>query len=160
MFVNREHIFKGERFEVESVAGVVIGGNGLRITVHHDGFVSIFTKCERGMAATVIELNSLPDAVRSAAEDDDLLLGSGWSFVLIFVGGVHVRRVALELGGACIHKFINGTDAALFAPRRDSSGSSFARCGGWNQKSCDLRVTKSHAFGFANKFWRNAQESG
>ncbi len=74
VLVDGHHVFEGERLEVEAVAGVVVGGNRLGIAVHHHGFVAVFVQGEGGMAAAVVELNSLPDAVRPAAEDDDLLL--------------------------------------------------------------------------------------
>src|SRR5205823_1081739 len=75
------------------------------------------------LAAAVVELNALPDAVRSAAEDHDAMLaGGGPGFVIVhrlrlsavgqaasgngrrpLVRRVVVRRVRLELGGAGIH---------------------------------------------------------
>ena len=33
-----EHVFERQRFEIEAVAGVVIGGHGLRVAVDHDRF--------------------------------------------------------------------------------------------------------------------------
>src|SRR5664280_2641213 len=36
-----EHVFERERLEVEAVAGVVVGGDRLRIAVDHDGFVAV-----------------------------------------------------------------------------------------------------------------------
>ena len=35
--VDVEDVFEGERLEVEAVAGVVVGGDGLGIAVDHDG---------------------------------------------------------------------------------------------------------------------------
>ena len=32
-----EHILDGDRLEVQSARGVVVGGDGLRVAVHHDG---------------------------------------------------------------------------------------------------------------------------
>ena len=67
------------------------------------------------MTAAVIEFNSLPDAVRTAAQDDDFFLGRWRRFVLFFVSGVEVGRVAFEFGSAGIHSFVNGLDAELLA---------------------------------------------
>jgi hypothetical protein len=70
-FNNGENIFERERFEVQPVGGIVIGRDRLRIAIHHDGFEAILAKGIRGVAAAVIEFNSLPDAVGAAAENHD-----------------------------------------------------------------------------------------
>jgi len=58
---------------------------------------------KRGVATAVIELNALPDAVRSAAEDDDFLPVDWLRFVLVLVARVQVGRERLKLGGAGVH---------------------------------------------------------
>ena len=68
-----QHVLQRQGFKVQPVAGVVIRRNRFRITVHHNGFVAQPLQGERGVAAAVIELNPLPDAVRAAAEDHHLL---------------------------------------------------------------------------------------
>ena len=78
MLADGQHVFQGQRLEVESVAGIVVGRDRLRIAVDHDGFETIITQRECRMAAAVVELNSLPDAVRPAAQNNDLLL-LGWA---------------------------------------------------------------------------------
>ena len=65
--------FERERLEVQAVAGVVIGRDGLRIAVDHDRFDAEFLQRERRVAAAVIELDSLADAVGAAAQDHDFL---------------------------------------------------------------------------------------
>ncbi len=82
VLVDGQHIFQGQRLEIQPVAGVVIGGHGLGIAVDHDGFVVVFAQREGRVAAAVIELDSLPDAVRPAAQDDDFAPGCGRRFVL------------------------------------------------------------------------------
>ena len=68
-----QHVFERERLEVQAVAGVVIGGDGFRIAVDHDRFDAELLQREGGVAAAVIELDSLPDAVGTAAENHDFL---------------------------------------------------------------------------------------
>ena len=79
------HIFKGQRLEVQPVRGVVVGAHGLRVAVHHDGLIAVFLKRERRVHAAVIELDSLPDAVRTAAENHDFahILRLGLAFLLV-----------------------------------------------------------------------------
>ena len=68
-----EHVLGGERLEIEPVGGVVVGRHRLRIAVDHDGLVAGFLEREGGVAAAIVELDALADAVRAAAENDDLL---------------------------------------------------------------------------------------
>jgi len=62
-----EHIFEGERFEIEAVGGIVVRRNRLWIAIYHDGFETVFAQRERGMTAAIVKFNALPDAVRPAA---------------------------------------------------------------------------------------------
>ena len=113
-----EHVLGGERLEVEPVRGVVVGRDRLRIAVDHDGLVADLVQRERGVAAAVVELDALADAVRPAAEDDDLLL-VGWRGLAgrgagerRLVGRIHVGGGRGELGGA-------GVDALEHRPHAE-----------------------------------------
>jgi hypothetical protein len=115
VFVDRHHVFIGQWLEVEAVAGVVVGRDRLGIAVDHDGFEAVVAKSERSVTAAVVELDSLPDAVGAAAQDDDLLAIGGSGFVLVFVGRVQVRCVAFELSGAGVDALVNWPNAVLTA---------------------------------------------
>ena len=54
--------------EVQAVGGVVVGGYGFRVAVDHDGLVTIFAQGEGGVHAAVVELDTLADTVRTAAQ--------------------------------------------------------------------------------------------
>ena len=71
-----QHFFERQRLEVEAVAGVVVGRDGLRVAVDHDRLDAELLQREGRVAAAVIELDSLPDAVRPAAQDHDFLARS------------------------------------------------------------------------------------
>ena len=60
-----EHVLEGERLEVEPVAGVVVGGDRLRVAVDHDGLEPGLPQREAGVHAAVVELDALADAVRA-----------------------------------------------------------------------------------------------
>jgi hypothetical protein len=125
VLIDGEHVFKGERLEIEAVAGVVVGGDRLRVAVDHDGLVAVFAQRESRVAAAVIELNALADAVRAAAEDDDFALRGGRRFVFFVVAGVEVRSEAFEFRGAGVHELVDGTDfvgLAELADLRDAFG--------------------------------------
>ena len=70
-----EDVLEGQRLEVEAVGGVVVGGDGLGVAVDHDGLEAGLGQREAGVAAAVVELDALADAVGAAAEDDDLAVG-------------------------------------------------------------------------------------
>lgn len=55
------------------------------------------------MAAAIVELNALANAVGPSSQDEHLLLLVWLPLVLLIVGRVHVRSGGLELGCACVH---------------------------------------------------------
>ena len=75
----------------------------------------ISCSAKRGVAAAVIELDSLPDAVGAAAQNHDLLAGAGVGLAGAFVARIEVRREALELRGAGVHAVEDGLDAEFLA---------------------------------------------
>src|SRR5262249_28024678 len=95
-----------------------------------------FAQREGGVDAAVVELDALADAVRPAAEDDDLLLARLAALIFVAVGGVVVGRVGLELGGAGINETVGGGESELL-PHFADQFIGQARKGG------DLIVTKS-----------------
>ena len=68
-----QHVFQRHRLEVEAVRGVVVGGDGFRVTVDHDGLVTVFTQRQRGVYAAVVELDALADTVWTAAQHHNLV---------------------------------------------------------------------------------------
>ena len=67
---NVQHVLGRQRLEKQQVGRVVIGRDGLRVRVDHDRLDAQFAQGEAGVAAAIVELDSLADAVRAAAEDD------------------------------------------------------------------------------------------
>ena len=70
---DRHHVLEGQRLEVQPIGRVVVGRDRLRVAVDHHRLETLVSKGEGGMAAAVVELDALPDPVRSAAEDDHLV---------------------------------------------------------------------------------------
>ena len=68
---HRGDVLLGDRLEVEPVRGVVVGGDGLRVAVDHHRLVAGLGERHRGVDAAVVELDALPDPVRSRTEDHD-----------------------------------------------------------------------------------------
>ena len=111
-----QHVLEGHRLEVQPVRGVVVGGDGLRIAVHHDGLEAVFAHRQCRVDAAVVELDALPDAVRAAAEHHDLApLGRG-GLALFLVGGVEVGGRRRKLRGAGVHALEHRLHAVREAP--------------------------------------------
>jgi hypothetical protein len=112
-----EHILGGQRLEIEAVGRVVIGAHRFRIAVDHDRLVARPPAAHSRVAATIIELDPLPDPVRPAAQDHDLARVGRLAFILRraearrLVGRVHVRRPGRELGRDRIDSLEDGADA-------------------------------------------------
>ncbi len=73
----RDDVLRGQRLEIQPVGGVVVGADGFRIAVDHDGLEAGILQRIGGVDAAIVELDALADAVRPAAEDDDLLALGG-----------------------------------------------------------------------------------
>ena len=118
-------VLERERLKIQAVRGVVVGGDSLGVAVDHDRLVARVCEGVAGVAAAIVELDPLADAVGAAAEDDDLLAvgGAGLAFHVAhhggFIGGVHVGCLRLELGGAGVDAFEDGFDAEVQARAAD-----------------------------------------
>ena len=110
---DRRDVLERQRLEIQAVDGVVVGRNGLGIAVDHDRFVAFVAQRERGVTAAVVELEALPDAVRPAAEDDDLAPRRRIGLAFLFVGAVEVGRERLELCRAGVDALVGRDEPVL-----------------------------------------------
>src|SRR5690606_29619072 len=72
---------------------------------------------ERRVHAAVVELDALPDSIRPAAENHDLLPIRRIGLAELLVRRIHVRGVARKLGRTAIDAFEDGTDVFVVARR-------------------------------------------
>ena len=105
-----EHVFLGQRLEVQAVGRVVVGRHRLRVAVDHHRLEAGLAQGERRVHAAVVELDALADAVGTGSEDDDLLAVARADLGLVLVRGVVVRRLGGELGGTGVDGLV-GRDA-------------------------------------------------
>ena len=116
-----EHVLDRQRLEIEAVGGVVIGRHRLRIAIDHDRLIAGLLQRISGVDAAIVELDPLPDPVRPAAQDHDLLRVGRLALVLglaearRLVGRIHIGRLRLELGGAGVDPLEHRADAELVA---------------------------------------------
>ena len=115
-------VFKGQRLEVETIGGIVIGTHRLGITVHHDGLVAVFFQGKGGMHAAIVELNALPNAVRPTTENDDFFHGLGLRFTHPLIGRIQVRRMRHKFGATGIDTLKRRRDLVLLAQGADAVG--------------------------------------
>ena len=135
------HVFVRQRLEVELVGRVVVGRDGLRIAVDHDGLEPDLFERERRVHAAIVELDALPDSVRAATEDHHLLLVAlGPCLAVEAPGGVHVRRERRELRGTRIDSRVDGLH-----PERGARGTHVI--GFLPAEPRDLPVAESKLFG-------------
>ncbi|OQA40045.1 MAG: hypothetical protein BWY49_01138 [Candidatus Omnitrophica bacterium ADurb.Bin314] len=74
LLIDGQHVLDRKRFKIELVGRVIIGRDRFGIAVDHDRFVARRAEREDRVHAGIIELDSLPDAIRPAAEDQYLLV--------------------------------------------------------------------------------------
>ena len=113
------HILKGQRLEIETVGRIVVGGDGFGVRIDHDGHDPGVAQGKGGMAAAVVKLDALPDAVGAAAKDDNLAPVFHHGFPPGFVGGIVIGRIRLKFRGAGIHKIEGRLDAEALAQAAD-----------------------------------------
>jgi hypothetical protein len=120
-----EHVLRGQRLEVQAVGGVIVGRHRFRVAVDHDRLIARIRERETRMAATIIELDPLPDPVRAATEDDDLApvsrlaLALGLAEARRFVSRIHVRRLGVEFRRASVDPLEHRTHAQTMPQRAD-----------------------------------------
>ena len=110
-----EHRLLVERLEVQPVGGVVVGRHGLGVAVDHHGLVALRAEALGRVDAAVVELDSLADPVRAAAEDHDRAARLGWELVALAAGRVEVVRGRLDLSGARVDAAERGRPGGDFA---------------------------------------------
>ena len=104
-----KYVLQGQRLEIQTIRGVVIGRDGLRVAIDHDGFITIFTQGESRVHAAIVKLDALPDTVGTASEHHDFFTIGGCGLALLFVRRVEIRRIGRELGRAGINTLVHGT---------------------------------------------------
>ena len=114
-----QDVLQGQGLEIQPVGGVVVGGDGLRIAIDHDGLVAVLAERKGGMDTAIVELDPLADPVGSAAQDHDLAPVRGLSLALLLVGGIHIGGAGGELRGAGIHALVNRAYPQRMAARSD-----------------------------------------
>ncbi len=68
-----KHMLQRQGFKIQAVRSVVIGGHGFGVAVDHDGFIAGLGQRVAGVAAAIVKLDPLTDAVGAAAKNHDFL---------------------------------------------------------------------------------------
>ncbi len=100
-----KHVFECQRLKIQSVRGVVVGGDCFGVAVNHYRFDTYVTKREGCVNTAVVKLNTLTNTVRPTAKNDDLFLVRRHDFGELLVGAVVVRGLRWKLTCTGIHGF-------------------------------------------------------
>ena len=104
------------------------------------------------MATTVVELNSLSDAVGAAAEDHYFLLRRGLGLIFVLVARIHVGGEGFKFGGASVDAFEDRTDTVAGALKADGGGRGLPDL-------CELFVARADALHLPEKVLRSRFDS-
>ena len=91
---NFQDVFARQGFEIETIGGVVVRGDGFRVAIDHDRFETGVGERQCSVDARVVELDALTDAIRAGSEDDHLLAARWLQLIFLVVGGVVVGVIA------------------------------------------------------------------
>src|SRR5262249_50303456 len=117
LLVDIKNVFESQWFEVEFIACVVVGRNGFRVRVNHNGFKPFLSQRKRGMNAAVVKLDTLTNSIRTASEDHDSLAVASSRLVFFAISGIIIGSVGLELCGTGIDKTVGRKDCLPNPPR-------------------------------------------
>ena len=134
-----EHVFEGERLEVELVRDIEVSGDGLGVRVDHDGFVATLAQREDGAHTAVVKLHPLSDAIGPRPKDDDLLAPFGGGLALLVVAAVEVRGTGGKLAGTRIDHLVGRPHGERPAERAGFVFGDAAQC-------AELAIGESEAF--------------
>ena len=139
--VDLHNVLEGQRLKVEAVRGVIVSGHGLWVAVDHDGLIALLRELESCVHAGVVKFDTLTDAVRSGAQNNDLTLGAlrcganlGLGFRIKLIGAVVVWGLCLELAGTGVNGLVDRADThapaqaahAIFAVEFGAEGGNLA----------------------------------
>ena len=92
------------------------------------------------MDGGIVKLHALPNPDGAAAENDDLFLFRDYRLVLVLIGGIEVRDIALKLRGTGVDHLINWLNSGVLPHFIDLNLRPSPLAG-------DLLIGKAQAFG-------------
>ena len=134
---------EAEFVEVEPVAAVVVGRNGLRVVVDDDGLPASLPEGIHGVDPAPVEFDAAADAVGAGTQDDDgprAVVGGNDVVLAPVVGQIQVVGPGREFGGQRIDLFDARMDAQGEPPLADLGLRPLVHTG-------DLDVGKTLPFG-------------
>ncbi len=139
-----QHALVVQGFEVQTVARVEVGRDGLRVGVRHDGAIAGPLESPGCVDAGVVELDALADPDRTAPHDQSGGAVLRQRLILDFVGGIEVRGCCVELRSARVHHLVDGLDSPLATGLPDLVRKPVT-------ETAHHLVAESHSFGLAEE---------
>ena len=109
------NIFHAQRLKIKLVGTGVVGGNGFRVIVDDNCFITRCLNSLHRMNGGVVKLYALTDADRPGAEHDNLLFIRNNRLVFILISGIEIWNIAFKFGSAGIDHFINRNNTVCFS---------------------------------------------
>ena len=107
---NIQHILHSQGLKVQLVSNIEVSGNGFRVVINDNGFVTKLLQGPYAMYGAIVKLYALTDTDRTRAQYNNLLFVTNLNLVLSFVAGIVVRSSSLKLSSAGIYHLIGGDD--------------------------------------------------
>ena len=105
---NALNVLGRQRLEVQTISGVKVGGNGLRVVVDDNGLTAQLLECPDRVNRAVVELDTLTDTDGTGAQNQYLLLtGRRLDLVFVVEGRVVVRGLSVELCCTGINRLVD-----------------------------------------------------
>jgi len=136
-----QDVLQGERLEIQTIAGVIVRGDGLRVAVGHDRLIAQCTERHGSLGAAIVKLYPLADPVRAAAQYENLAPLCGLRLADGLVGAVKIWCPRRKLGGTGIHAAVDGRHA-----QRQSAAPDFELRTGGRNKPRDKRIRHAVLF--------------
>ena len=108
-----KHILQGDRLKEQPIGSIIIRGHGFRITVDHDGLVTVFSHRQCCVHTAIIKLDTLTNTVRTTTQHHDIFTTGGIGLALFIVCRAHIGSIGGELCRTGIHALVNWSHTKL-----------------------------------------------
>lgn len=148
--------FEGEFVKVKAITHVVVGGDGFRVVINHDGTETFFANGVEGLDTAPVEFYGATDTVGSGTKDDDRAAVTCIPDIIFgtIISEVEVISLCGIFGGESIYLLDDGDDILLLTMATDLKDSHVHIFMDMLEDGTgDLKIGKSLSFGTEEEFF-------